>query len=43
MITKLMDGLPNQSMAQGPFDAAVAKYMTELPAWGGRRMRWRRT
>ena len=35
MITKLMDGLPNQSMAQGPFDAAVAKYMTELPAWGG--------
>ena len=34
MITNLMDGLPNQSMAQGPFDEAVAKYMTELPLRG---------
>lgn len=34
MITKLMDGLPNQSMAQGPFDEAVAKYMTDLPLRG---------
>ncbi|MGK5017708.1 WD40 repeat domain-containing protein [Janthinobacterium sp. HLS12-2] len=34
MITKLMDGLPNQSMAQVPFDEAVAKYMTELPLRG---------
>lgn len=34
MITKLMDGLPNQSMAQGPFDEAVAKYMAELPLRG---------
>ena len=30
-----MEGLPNQSMAQVPFDAAVAKYMAELPTWGG--------
>ena len=29
-----MEGLPNQSMAQGPFDEAVAKYMTELPLRG---------
>lgn len=34
MITNLMDGLPNQSMAQVPFDEAVAKYMTELPLRG---------
>ncbi|PKV43675.1 hypothetical protein CLU92_0991 [Janthinobacterium sp. 61] len=34
MITKLMDGLPNQSMAQGPFDEAVAKYMADLPLRG---------
>lgn len=34
MITKLLEGLPNQSMAQGPFDAAAAKYMADLPVWG---------
>ena len=34
MITKLMEGLPNQSMAQVPFDEAVAKYMAELPLRG---------
>ncbi|MYM31480.1 hypothetical protein GTP58_24405 [Duganella sp. CY15W] len=33
-ITKLMDGLPNPSMAQADFDQAVGKYMADLPAWG---------
>jgi len=33
-ITKLMTGLPNQSMSQTDFDAASAKFMGELPAWG---------
>jgi uncharacterized membrane protein YgcG len=33
-ITKLMEGLPNQSMSQADFDAAAGKYMSELPAWG---------
>ncbi|MYN42747.1 hypothetical protein GTP55_25720 [Duganella sp. FT109W] len=34
-ITKLMDGLPNQSMSQADFDQATGKYMSDLPAWGG--------
>jgi hypothetical protein len=29
-----MEGLPNQSMAEDPFNLAVATYMAELPAWG---------
>ena len=33
-ITKLMDGLPNQSMSQADFDAAAGHYMAELPEWG---------
>ena len=32
-ITKLIDGLPNQSMSQADFDAAAANYMAELPEW----------
>ena len=34
MITKLLEGLPNQSMQQGAFDEAVGKYMADLPTWG---------
>lgn len=33
-ITTLLSGLPNQSMEQAAFDAAVAKLMTDLPTWG---------
>ncbi|NGZ86405.1 hypothetical protein [Duganella aceris] len=33
-ITKLMEGLPNQSMSQADFDQATGKYMADLPAWG---------
>lgn len=33
-ITKLMEGLPNQSMSQADFDQAAGKLMAELPQWG---------